>query len=277
MGHMNYKWRYYYNLSKKFFRFVLNGRGFVRTDKVIYDEYEDSWKNSELKIAHLGRQRKKEFLLDGQPVVSSQLQYIKAYIERINQETQGLESVLELGGGNGMNLLLLAVLNPQIKILRNVDLTQSGIQMAEQLVAYPPVKEIAQITGLPPDTVIQRLKGRDFAFLRGDMRNLPFGAQTFDCVFSRLAIEQMPRHYPQIFNEAYRVAKSDGVGVFIEEFKEVQNIFNLMYLKMNDYFRSSYGVVEKAGFRIEKFEKLPLHKVKYNLGLLVVRKPPRAI
>ncbi|MDP3788164.1 MAG: class I SAM-dependent methyltransferase [Candidatus Chromulinivorax sp.] len=230
---MNYKWSYYYNLSKQFFRFALAGKGFMRTDNVIRDEYEDNWKKSERMIANLDKKQKKNWLLYSQPVISSRLQYTKTYMKRINQEMANAESVLELGGGNGLNLLLLAVLNPRIKILRSIELTQSGIQMAEQLYANPPIREISQITDIPPETVAQRLHGRDVKFLMGDMRNLPFEAETFDGVFSRLAIEQMPRHYPQIFSEAFRVTKNNGVGIFIEAFRDVQNIFNLMYGKIN--------------------------------------------
>ena len=245
----------------------------MRTDGVIRDEYEKSWKNSQISLAHVNTLKKKRFLLQDQPVVSSPMQYIQAYIGRIHQEIANSKSVLELGSGNGLNLLLLAILNPQIKLLRGVELTRSGVQMAEQLAASPPIKELGQITGLPDDMIIRTLKGRDFQFLVGDMRALPFEAETFDCVFSRQAIEQMPRDYPQVFDEAFRVVKSGGVGIFLEEFRESQNIFNLMYLRMHDYFRSSYGVVEKAGFHIEKFETIPLSKLKYHIGALVVKKP----
>ena len=245
----------------------------MRTDGVIRDEYEKSWKNSQISLAHVNTLKKKRFLLRDQPVVSSPMQYIQAYIGRIHQEMVNSESVLELGSGNGLNLLLLAILNPQIKLLRGVELTCAGVQMAERFVASPPIKELAHITDLPDDTIVQRLRGRDFQFLVGDMRALPFEAETFDCVFSRQAIEQMPRDYPQVFDEAFRVVKSGGAGIFLEEFRESQNIFNLMYLKIHDFFRVSCAVVEKAGFNIEKFETMPLSNLKYHIGALVVKKP----
>lgn len=135
------------------------------------------------------------------------------------------------------------------------------------LLAHPPVKELSLATGHPSETILAALENRDIKLLHGNAKNLPFEANTFDCVFSRQAIEQLSHDYEKVFSEAFRVTKK--LGIFVEEFREAQNVFNMMYLKNMDYFRYSYNTVERAGFSIKKFKRIPLSKIKYNVAICV--------
>lgn len=178
-----------------------------------------------------------------------------------------IRSVLELGSGSGINVLALAVLHLEIKIWNGVELTQAGVKTAKKLLEHPPIKHLRYITGLDEQTIRERLSKSDIRFVEGDILNLPFKNNSFDLVYSALAIEQIPQEYPWAFREARRVCA--GYAFFLEEFLEAQNIFHRMSLSNLDYFCASYREVEKADFRIIKYEPYPLSKLDFRLGFLL--------
>lgn len=180
----------------------------------------------------------------------------------------GVESVLELGCGNGINLLAFAVLHPGLKIWRGVELTREGVAAAERMRSRPPLEDLRYLTGLLPEVISERLSRADIRFQQGSILDLPFPDRSFDVVFSRLVLEQLPRDHPKAFREARRVSKKSGL--FFEEFREAQkNIFQRMQLKNLDYFRASYRELEQAGWQIESFQRSAINKVQFSFGLAV--------
>ncbi len=180
----------------------------------------------------------------------------------------GVRSVLELGSGNGINVLTLAALHPEIRVWRGIEMTPEGVAAAGRLLEHLPLDELAYLTGLPAETVGRRLAGADMQFQQGSILELPFVAKSFDVAFSRLVIEQLPRDYPQAFREARRIARLGGF--FLEEFREAQsNVFQRIQLRNLDYFRASYREVKRVGWTVKSFERLPMNKVEFSCGLLV--------
>lgn len=180
----------------------------------------------------------------------------------------GVSSVLELGSGNGINLLLLAALHPEIKTWRGVELTPEGVAAAERIWREPPLDDLSYLTDLPRDVIAGRLANADIKFQQGSILDLPFPDQSLDVAFSRLVLEQLPRDYPVAFREARRVARVGGL--FLEEFREAQtNVFQRMQLKNLDYFRASYRAAGRAGWKVRSFARLPMNKVEFSFGLLV--------
>lgn len=168
------------------------------------------------------------------------LTIIDAYIKNIKPLR-----VLELGSGNGYNLKRLAEMNPQVPEWVGVEYTQAGIDCSP---------------------VLPRVK-----FVRGSVLDLKFPDNSFDFVFSHLVIEQLPNDYLQAFKEAGRVTASHAC--FIEEFKEAQkDIFQLINLKIRNYFCQSYKVVESAGLKILKFDTLTFDKTSHSHGVVLCRK-----
>jgi ubiquinone/menaquinone biosynthesis C-methylase UbiE len=98
------------------------------------------------------------------------------------------ERVLELGSGDGVNILALAVLNPNIKTLAGVDLTKAAVAKSRNMLKSPPYEELMYITGQPQAIIYERLRNRDIRFVEGNMLNLPFGDKSFDFVYSIQAI-----------------------------------------------------------------------------------------
>ena len=200
------------------------------------------------------------------PVIEHKKAYMRMFADKFI--SHGITSLLELGSGRGFNILSIAVLCPEIKKLRGVELTAGGVATAKANFRNPPVEILRYITGLDEKTIRERLLGRDIDFVEGSITDIPFRDGEFDAVFSNSVIEQIPRDYDVVFREAYRVATK--AGFFSEPFHEAQrkNIFKLLHLRNIDYFRAPYEDVKRAGWKVFQFEIPPLQKFVFNTGLL---------
>jgi len=262
------KYRFYYTTTKRILKTIVGIKQKKRDKDLVVTSYGNSWPHIENWIKKQSSER--VFLLNGTHVVATQLDYIKCKIKHVSAHIGSPESLLELGSGNGFILLAQAALHPEIKVVRGVDLTRSGVEVAKRLRDNPPVKEIGYVTNLRPEEVASRLKGRDIDFFQGDMTALALKDNSFECVFSQQAIEQIPVSYPAAFREAYRVTQKRAV--FAEEFREAQDIFQLLHLRGRDYFRASYKAVEEAGFTVACVEPIELTKVIYGIAVVVAEK-----
>ena len=242
-----------------------------RTREFVLSEYASRWAASVNNVgASAGKLR--PALLHGELVFLRGLDHVKYFISQISREINELhpEKVLELGSGNGFNILALAALNPDVKIWCGVELTHEGVEASQKLFTNPPYRELKYVTGIPKEKleILLGSKTRIIQFIQGDILSLPYRDREFEFVFSCFVIEQIPRDYSKAFREAYRVSKIRGL--FIEAFAEAQkNIFEIMHLWNMDYFRSSIHEVEEAGFTIIKFELLKSKKLEFTGGVLL--------
>ncbi|OGF82212.1 hypothetical protein A3B18_02745 [Candidatus Giovannonibacteria bacterium RIFCSPLOWO2_01_FULL_46_13] len=259
----------YASIVKDAFLNAVNISKIKRDRAQVLSDYEPSWKRAKGDVLKKNYKYRPMFF-NGKPVMLRRIDYMKFSLEKLSEEISKIkaESVLELGSGDGFVTLAMAVMHPEVKIFRGIDLTESGIETATHNLSNPPIEALSFVSGLDAEVVRERISGRDIKFVRGDMLSLPFEENSFDTVFSRLAIEQIPDSYPSVFKEARRVAKIRAV--FLEEFLEAQkNIFQRMHLKNRDFFRASFKEVERAGFKVEKFEALGLGKIEFTIGMLV--------
>lgn len=201
------------------------------------------------------------------PVIKHKKFLMESFVQRLKKYNP--KSILELGSGRGFNLLSLAVMMPELKVIRGVELTAEGVKTAKANIKNPSLKILSEITGLKEAEVAKRLFGRDIDVVEGSIRKLPFRDNEFDAVFSNSVIEQIPDDYLLVFGEAFRVAGK--VGVWSEPFREAQNgnPFKLLYLKNIDYFRASYKEVGKVGWRIDDFSVPTDQKFVFSTGFLV--------
>ena len=173
---------------------------------------------------------------------------ISKVVEALSDEIAryGIKSVLELGCGNGRVLVPLAKKNLNVKF-GGVDISEEGIR---------------QVKAMLPDAQFYHQDIRDMANLT---------AHQWDLVFTHVAIEQLPRDYMQVYQQAYRL--SSHYAIFVEEYKELQSWLNRFYLYKYGYHCQSFKEVEKVGFKILKFyEFLARRKMKYKLGFLLCEK-----
>jgi len=262
------EYKIYYKITKLFLRKLFLGNA-KRTENRVSKEYGELWgRQSGLKGVLGERVRLQK--LGKQLIFCRAIDHRKFFMRYLSDTISSIQpqKLLELGSGNGFNILILAVLNPEIKILKGVELTESGVMAARNFLKNPPIEELVYVTGESKENVLGRLKNRDIEFVQGNMLDLPWKDNYFDFVFSCWVFEQIPKQYHRAFSEANRVV--DGYAMFIEVFKEAQaNIFQKLHLKNVDYFRSSFKEVEDAGFRILKFEPMMLTKIKFTSGALL--------
>lgn len=201
----------------------------------------------------------------------------KVFIQHLFHKIKsvGAKEILELGSGVGINLVALAVLCPEIEKIHGVELTENGIKQSEFLLSNYPIRELKYLTELDEEVIVERLnnfKSKVF-FERGDICKLSsIGEEKFDFVFSYGAIEQIPKLFSSAFAEARRVLKKTGNALFVEEFREFQNLRQKYYLWKVDYFSESYKEVEKVGFRALSFEPLINKKDKFVYASLFCEK-----
>ena len=257
---------HYYRTVKRALHRVFFGL-YRRDENRVRAEYGTLWKR---KVDELLKAEKARVqFLYNRPLLCSAIDNRRYIIRRLEEHIASFDprTILELGSGNGINSIALALLNPSRRFY-GVELTREGVEAASALLKNPPIRDLVFLTGLSREVVRERFHGLAISFVEGDMRRLPFDDGFFDFAFSWVAFEQLPRDYPLAFREAHRVLK--GYAVFFEEFGEAQaNIFQRMNLRNLDYFRASFRVVEDAGFSLRGFMPLPLRKVKYTIGEVV--------
>lgn len=153
-------------------------------------------------------------------------------------------SVLEVGCGNGINLLLLACAFPAVAF-SGIELTAEGWSAAthfQQLATLPKyMRDFAPFPIRDP-SAFHRIR-----FLQGNAAHLPFADGEFDLVFTALALEQMEQVRDKALQELSRVARRH---VFmIEPFREVndagwarRNVLGLDYFRGRIADLGSYGL-----------------------------------
>jgi SAM-dependent methyltransferase len=157
-------------------------------------------------------------------------------------------TVLEVGSGTGINLFVLAALNPEVRFA-GVELTETGVAQAAGVVkgeALP--RRLAEYC---PEPVIDLAAYRRIDVRRGNALELPFETGAFDLVFTRQALEQMEMIRTKAIAEIARVAKSHVL--LIEPFADANaDPLRRAYVAAKDYF--SLPVAGLKDFGIE-----PIH------------------
>jgi SAM-dependent methyltransferase len=191
-----------------------------RNEEFIINEYSDVWIGTEYKNYSLdiAPPRYSPWEWNGQNMLASafggirvrQLLLAKA-IEHIKPAT-----VLEVGCGNGINLLMLSGLFPEVEFT-GVELTEEGYNAAigfQQKSRFPEEMESFVVMPIKDQSAFKRVN-----FTRGSAADLKFKDHSFDLVYTVLALEQMERIRNQALSEIARVAS--GHTLMIEPFYDV--------------------------------------------------------
>jgi len=260
-----YKFRFYFNALRGLFG------GTNRDAVLVKKEYGHAWgsaNESNRMVANFRR----PVLLYGRPAIQNLEGTYKLLAHEYNSVISSMQpdSVLEVGCGNGVNILALATLNPDVRKWEGLDFAPEGIKAARRYISEPP-KDLAWIAGLRQETVSAKLMNASIKFSTGDMTKLPYENNSFDLVFTSLAVEQL-RHKDalQAFRELHRVTKK--YAFFYEGFRECNSILQILNRKRKGLFRWSIGDATRAGFKIISFQELPINKIIHQDGLLVCKK-----
>jgi ubiquinone/menaquinone biosynthesis C-methylase UbiE len=174
-------------------------------------------------------------------------------------------TVLEVGSGNGLILMMLALGHPSVRFT-GIELTDAGVQAARRLQAHTKLPE-AILASLPfevadPDAF------RRVEFRQGNAAGLPFPDAGFDLAMTSLALEQMNEVKDSAFRELARVARRKVV--MLEPFRDFNRTpERRYYTQSRNYLSSGVSDLPKYGLRpVVIFEDFP-SKVNRGVGLIV--------
>lgn len=225
---------------------LLSGRESERDRESIESEYKDAW-GAGYRRYRLDRTdlkpkpwhwRGRKLLLD--PAAAARLRTLlfAAVIDDLKPKR-----ILEIGSGNGINLLSLAGAFPGIEFT-GLELTDEGVRQARS------AQSDAKIAGIlraysPLDTRDESAIGK-IAFVQGDASAMPFEDSSFDLVMTVLAVEQMESIRAAALREIARVTRSHTL--MLEPFRDVNSRgLRRLYVKSRDYFRGSIDELRDYG------------------------------
>jgi SAM-dependent methyltransferase len=152
--------------------------------------------------------------------------------------------VLEVGCGNGINLLLLSGRFPETQFT-GIDLTSEGPAAAQRMQQKNELLP-THLQAFAPLSLEDPSAFKRVTFQSGDASALPFEKDSFDLVITVLALEQMERIRDQALNEIARV--SAGHALMIEPFREAnESGITRRYVVARDYLRARIAELPSHG------------------------------
>lgn len=224
----------------------------ARSLETVQAEYERSWDRTRDYPYSLDDFPKAftPWLVDGRKVMASDIGATRfrqalfiAVVEHVRPRR-----VLEIGCGNGINLMLLAGRFPGIDF-HGLELTAAGIAAARRFQAAHDRLPTA-IATYAPRPLEDEAGFRRVAFTRGNAAALPFPDGAFDLVYTSLALEQMEVVRAAALGEMARVA---GRFTFnIEPFADVNGgLWSRLYVAQRGYFRGRIDELRRFGLEPE--------------------------
>jgi len=226
-------------------RYLSNGAPALREQKGVRDQYESRWAGLDIRINH-GHKKTLEFqgaVFEIAADLFLNWFYVVALAEVI--ETTKAKRLLEVGSGNGFNLVCLALLFPEISFT-GIELTNAGVERANRLRADSVFRRtaIGRLSGFIDRRVSDSTEPINVEFVRGDAGAMSFPSYSFDLVFTVLALEQMNRIKDRVLAEIARVTR--GQSVHIEPFLDFnREWFKRLHLGNKDYFRSEISYLRQ--------------------------------
>jgi len=174
-------------------------------------------------------------------------------------------TVLEVGCGNGLNLLQLACHFPDVAFA-GLELTTAGIHAARDLLKGPDLHPGA-VSFFPGSIRDASARGR-VHLVRGDASQLPYGSGAVDVIYTVLALEQMESIRDAVLKELRRVASR--YVVMIEPFQELNATgIRRHYIESNHYFDARIESLSTYGLTpVLTLDDMP-NKVLFHVGLVV--------
>jgi len=152
-------------------------------------------------------------------------------------------SVLEVGCGNGVNLLVAACRFPEIRFA-GVELTAGGVAVARSAQAEAALPEV--LRRFAPEPLRDPGAHRRVELRQGSAAQLPFEDGAFDLVYSCLALEQMEEVRDRALAEMARVAARHVV--MLEPFVESNDEgLRRDYRLSRDHFAGAVGDLPRYG------------------------------
>lgn len=178
------------------------------------------------------------------------------------------KSVLEIGCGNGINLLTLSAKYPDVGF-SGLELTQGGVDAAASVIEKKSLPET--LTKFAPFDLRDLSAPSRVKVCQGSAIELPYANASFDLVMTSLALEQMEDLRDAAMSEIVRVAKR--WVVMLEPFREVNTAgWRRRYVRAYDYFQGAISDLPQYGLRVEQVVADMPHKSILGTALVISRK-----
>lgn len=223
----------------------------------LYDYYNPKFKNN-LSIHSF----KKKYFLSSNSLTTRVQQYLM--IDKIN-EFKPLK-VLEVGCGQGFQLLLLSRLFPKISFI-GIDQSEVGINFANSFKN----ELLDEILTKPLDYKFNDVKEDNLEYSIQDAKKIKIESNSVDLVFTNLALEQMDNIKFEVISEIKRVSKK--YIILIEPFKDL-NDKGIKYLhhSAKRYFNLRYNELADNNFKIVEYQNSFPNLISLGYGMLVLKK-----
>ena len=222
-----------------------------RDADTVKSEYAEAWQRIDYGMYALGRPlefvspweyRGKRWLAADAGATRVRQLLLQRVVERLRPRR-----VLEVGCGNGINLMLLSARFPDIE-LAGVDLTAEGIRAATELQRREALPD--GMADFAPQPAAAPTAFRRIAFREGDAGDLPFADGSFDLVYTMLALEQMETLRDRALSQIARV--TSGHALMIEPFAEVNaGFWRRLNVFRRNYFRGAISGLPGYGLTPE--------------------------
>lgn len=205
----------------------------------------------------------RKWLMSNEAGAAIRLLYLDQVIERLRPQT-----VLEVGCGNGINLIMLSARYPSIRFV-GLEPTEGGVKAARSVIEDGRLPD-GLVAFAPFDIADVEAPAR-LRVEQGDARSLPFLDRSFDLVITSLALEQMEEIRAQALSEIVRV--SNNWVAMLEPFKEVNSSgWRRRYVSTYDYFEGRIADLPGCGLEVkEQILDMP-HKAILGTALVVAQR-----
>ncbi len=239
-------------ILRMYLRRVLLGwlPAYQRRTETILDEYIKAWDAGEYAnyslqapLTRLSPWRDGERCLFASDVGATRVRQL-LLVRLIERLRPG--GVLEVGCGNGINLMLLAGRFPDMQFA-GLELTSQGHRSATSMQQHAELP--THIQEYAPLPLQDSAAFRRIRFVQGSAAELPFADGEFDLVITILALEQMEQIRQRALSEVARVARHHVFN--IEPFRDVNNGWAGRNVVRRNYFRGSIEEMRRYGLEPE--------------------------
>ena len=215
------RWR---RVNKDYFRRRFLGwlPRYQRTDQSIRKEYKKAWGRTDYSTYTLDTSVKpidpwvwgpRKMFASTRGIVRLRQYFLVKLVEQLKPRR-----VLEVGCGNGINLLLLSGRFPEVE-MAGLELTAEGYNSA---VGHQSEERLLEnLATFAPSPILDDTAFRRVKFHNGSAAALPFEEGAFDLVYTVLSVEQMEAIRFQALGEIARVC--GGHTFFFEPFLDVNS------------------------------------------------------
>lgn len=250
---------------------LVRGRLYNNDQKTILRAYDVQWKKK-LYTRYTPKLEtdgapwvwgKRKWVMSNEAGAAIRLLYLDQVIELLRPRT-----VLEVGCGNGINLLILAAKYPHIRFV-GLEPTEAGVHAARSIIEEGRLPE--SLMEFAPFEITHSNAPASLCVEQGDARALPFSDRSFDLVITSLALEQMEEIRSQALKEIVRV--SDKWVAMLEPFREVNSSgWRRFYITTYDYFEGRIADLPGYGLELKDQARDMPHKAILGTALVVAQK-----